>query len=561
MSSSVAIYAPDGTLGSVPYENMHDALQAGGKIAVKMAAPDGTIGYVPGDRAKDAIAAGGKIQPISSPQTNVAENYGFTGSNMLSQAKEGLKQMGSGLYQMGKDVLMPPGNTEAERLEFLKNKYVINPAEREQYLATNSRSPIEAAGHTLASDIPLIGPWAAGLGEQAGTGDVGGALARGGTQIAAAELAKPVLSAARTGAGMARESIGGAIHTPEGELTPGAALTGKVAGGAAGAAAGAAIGHEYIGAMAGYKMGPSLMDRLFPEPADQVAARSTFQNTQQIAEAQEAAIKQDQQITNAKRVATARAASDEQASRDQLWQARDSMAQDLMTRQAVQDKLDASDVRAANAAARAKRDMQDDINNGYIQKGQDLMNRQKQQDALDQEAQRAAKEAQDNRDQHAQDLMNRQKQQDALDAQHMKALQTLQDARQQELGQWGQFRTQQDAQAAKTLSSVEGARQQQLSSTERLRNQQATALNSRGDIPQGNPTPFGPVAAPTSPMTSTPQDLISRTKKIITPGQSLSPEDLKRAGDFTQVPLARLKLLSSWGDSLAQNEITRRLRN
>lgn len=467
----------------------------------------------------------------------MVKDYGFTGSNMFSQGKEGLKQMGSSLYEMGKDILMPPGDTEADRLKFLANKYIIDPATRQQALAQNSPDAWTSIGHSVAEALPLIGPWAAGLGEQAGTGDVGGALARGGTQVAAAELAKPVLGAARTGIGMARDAIGGAIHTPEGDLTPGADLTGKVAGGAAGAAAGSAIGHEYIGAMAGYKLGPSLMDRLFPEPASQVQARTDFQNTQQVAEAQEAAIKEDAQRTNSQRIATARAVRDEQASRDQLWQARDSMAQDLMTRQAAQDKLDAADVRATNAAARSRKDMQDDIDNGFIQKGQDLMRRQQQQDALDKEAARAAQEAQDARDQHAQDLMTRQQQQDALDAQHAKALQNLQTARQQELAQ-----------------------------TEKFRLQYATSLNSRGGtpaggIPQGNPTPFGPsVPAPSAP-SSSPQDLISRTKKLVIPGEAPSAEDLKRAGDFTQVPLSRLKLLASWGDSLAQNEIIRRQRN
>src|SRR5271168_805670 len=169
-----------------------------------------------------------------------------------------------------------------------------------------------------------------------------------------------------------------------------------------------------------------------------------------------------------------------------------------MTRQAVQDKLDASDVRAANAAARSQRQMQDDINSGYIQKGQDLMNRQKQQDALDQEASRAAKEAQDSRDQHAQDLMNRQKQQDALDAQHTQSLAALQKARQAELAQG-----------------------------ERFRQQHAQSLNARPDIPQGNPTPFGPAApeSPTASMTGSPQDLISRTKKLVVPGEAPSAED------------------------------------
>jgi hypothetical protein len=477
----------------------------------------------------DATANNGfSIEPPAPTAAKIPENYGFTASNMLSQGKEGLKQMGSSLYEMGKDILMPPGDTETDRLKFLVNKYVADPAKRQEILAQNAPDPWSSIGHSVAEAIPLIGPWAAGLGEQAGTGDIGGAAARGGSQVAAAELAKPVLGAVKTGAGMARESIGGSIHTPEGDLTPGADVTAKVAGGTVGAGVGAAIGHEYLGAMAGYKLGPSLMDRLFPEPASQVKARADFQNTQQIAEAQEAAIKEDTQRTNVQRAATAKAAAAEQASRDQLWQARDSMAQDLMTRQAVQDKLDAADVRAANAAARARREMQDDIDKGYIQKGQDLMNRQKQQDALDKESQRAAQEAQDNRDQHAQDLMNRQKEQDALDAQH-----------------------------AKSLAALEKARQAELSAGERFKQQDADARNSRGDIPQGNPTPFSPANAPAS----SPQDLITRTKKLVVPGEAPSAEDLKRAGDFTQVPLARLRLLASWGDALAKNEIIRRQKN
>jgi hypothetical protein len=57
------------------------------------------------------------------------------------------------------------------------------------------------------------------------------------------------------------------------------------------------------------------------------------------------------------------------------------------------------------------------------------------------------------------------------------------------------------------------------------------------------------------------QDLITRTKKIVQPGEQPTAEDLKRAGDLTQAPLGRLKILADWGDKLAQNEINRRLKN
>jgi hypothetical protein len=56
-------------------------------------------------------------------------------------------------------------------------------------------------------------------------------------------------------------------------------------------------------------------------------------------------------------------------------------------------------------------------------------------------------------------------------------------------------------------------------------------------------------------------DLISRTRALVRPGEQPTPDDLKRAGDLTQAPLGRLQLLSKFGDELAKNEINRRLKN
>lgn len=67
----------------------------------------------------------------------------------------------------------------------------------------------------------------------------------------------------------------------------------------------------------------------------------------------------------------------------------------------------------------------------------------------------------------------------------------------------------------------------------------------------GNSTPFSNSA----------DDLISRTRKITIPGDEPTAMDLKRAGDFTQAPLSRLKTLAKFGDKLAQNELNRRLKN
>lgn len=108
MSSAVAIYAPDGTLGSVPYEQMQAALKAGGKIAQHMTAPDGTPGYVPADRVQDALKAGGKIVPTGgASDASIPENYGFTLGNMASQAKKGISELASGVAGLGKTVFDP----------------------------------------------------------------------------------------------------------------------------------------------------------------------------------------------------------------------------------------------------------------------------------------------------------------------------------------------------------------------------------------------------------------------------------------------------------------------
>lgn len=69
------------------------------------------------------------------------------------------------------------------------------------------------------------------------------------------------------------------------------------------------------------------------------------------------------------------------------------------------------------------------------------------------------------------------------------------------------------------------------------------------------------VGAPEESPGFSPNDLISRTRRISIPGEDLSPVDLKRAGDLTQAPLERLRTLAKFGDKLAQNELNRRLKN
>jgi hypothetical protein len=69
--SSVPLFAPDGTVRQVPQEQLTDALNAGGKRAVRMTDPSGTLRYVPEDQVNAATQAGGKLyqDPNAPPNT------------------------------------------------------------------------------------------------------------------------------------------------------------------------------------------------------------------------------------------------------------------------------------------------------------------------------------------------------------------------------------------------------------------------------------------------------------------------------------------------------------
>jgi hypothetical protein len=157
----------------------------------------------------------GKAAPTTAANTaekapQMPENYGFTPGNLASNAWEGLKQMGSSAVQFGKDVL-DPRVPVVQGDDSLLQKYVAGPAAAEQQKARTAKTPLESVGHSVAEAIPLIGPWAASLGEQAGTGDVGGAAAKGAAQVGAAEAlphmgeiagkAKDIITGAPTSAG------------------------------------------------------------------------------------------------------------------------------------------------------------------------------------------------------------------------------------------------------------------------------------------------------------------------------------------------------------------------
>jgi hypothetical protein len=179
------MYAPDGTLGDVPYENMTAALQAGGKMGTNMLAPDGTKGVVPADRVQDAIKAGGKVQPfdISAPAQPKEGFWPAVGSD--------LKALGGGLLNLTND----PTKIAANAIQS-----GVQTATDMQARSQEGRSPAYNALATGAEATGIMNPRP--MEEAANAGDVEGV--KGHIVVPAAQAVSPLV-----GEGIAR--VGGKI--------------------------------------------------------------------------------------------------------------------------------------------------------------------------------------------------------------------------------------------------------------------------------------------------------------------------------------------------------------
>lgn len=138
------------------------------------------------DKVGKFIAAqvkSGNVEPLDTKNPDHAIAYGFTAGNMLHNAWEGAKSVVKGTADVAKDLVQNPNWVQGQ--DSTLNKFVIQPSDAEFQKvqpALKEGRYSEAAGHALAAAVPMVGPAAAQIGEQAGSGDVGGALAKGAAQ-------------------------------------------------------------------------------------------------------------------------------------------------------------------------------------------------------------------------------------------------------------------------------------------------------------------------------------------------------------------------------------------
>jgi hypothetical protein len=169
----IPMFDPEGTLRSIPQDQVRDAMAAGGKVGVKMTDPAGKTRMIPHDQFQDAIKAGGKVIPIEQQAT---PHPGFWST------------LGSDLGDMAKGLLTPAGVSPGgyPSAQYLGGKFVDNPAldpkQIQAQQGAEDESRRKAAGYgsayrTTAAIAQPLGVNASGMEQSAAQGDTSGVLA------------------------------------------------------------------------------------------------------------------------------------------------------------------------------------------------------------------------------------------------------------------------------------------------------------------------------------------------------------------------------------------------
>lgn len=190
--STVPIFAPDGSLGDVPYEQMRAAINAGGKPGVTVKSPDGKLGVIPADRMQDAARAGATIVPFEQQET---QHPGFW-HTLYSDLSDAVKSAPQLLTQFSSDPATMARNMKANQDRILAQ---VGGEEKD-----NRSGAYKAAAAVVAPFVNVPG-----MEESAREGDVGGVMGHA--------AATPTAMALTAGAGEGLEEVGSAADTPTGK--------------------------------------------------------------------------------------------------------------------------------------------------------------------------------------------------------------------------------------------------------------------------------------------------------------------------------------------------------
>ena len=172
---------PDGSYAKFPKGTSQVAIEGqlakAGLIKPKTPTPKGELGGIIHGEKYNTTYGGTLVKPGEIPPY-----YGFTPTNMAGAAAHTVVDFGKFLKDVGGDLLSNPNwfkTMPADKRPSTMQKFVTEPAKEQLSEASKAYKEgrySEAAGHGLAGVVPMVGPFAASIGEQAGKGDVGGAL-------------------------------------------------------------------------------------------------------------------------------------------------------------------------------------------------------------------------------------------------------------------------------------------------------------------------------------------------------------------------------------------------
>lgn len=171
--ATVPIFDPQGTLRDVPYEQMMDAVKAGGTIGVRFQAPDQSVRYVPANRSRDAISAGGKILPIEQQDVQHPGFWASLGSDLGDMAK--------GLWHAAVDPLTDTHEDLVRKLHEEQAADAAPPTAEHMAHGTFYRNVATPAAQAIGVNVP-------GMEQSAAEGDVAGVYGHAAAPAAAAAI-------------------------------------------------------------------------------------------------------------------------------------------------------------------------------------------------------------------------------------------------------------------------------------------------------------------------------------------------------------------------------------
>lgn len=180
---TVPVFAPDGTLGDIPYERLHEAVLKGGVPGINMKAPDGTLGVVPATRYQEGVQKGGTVVPFDykppAQQGPVSSAISKTAGDIAGAAK--------GVYHAVVDPLI---DTHADLVNKLQQEQAQDAAkqspERQAYIKTLPfwRHAPSVYKNIVAPAGEAIGANVSGMEQSGQEGDPGGVVGHAAAPLA-----------------------------------------------------------------------------------------------------------------------------------------------------------------------------------------------------------------------------------------------------------------------------------------------------------------------------------------------------------------------------------------